>query len=251
MEPSVSEETYLVSNAPAIVSWHRDDNGPSFFGFKTPDTGCQATLSIRSLANENAASINLRVPVGLKSVAKRVPLFLMIQLEHVLSLEKTAHLSNDQIPELVRNILVRDGMCSSHEDMMRLKFHLAQPATAIVPNNPPLIPRTRGPSTVLQSLRLLARATSFTIYLPHNGILQDELEAVCHNARDGRMKSILATTRLPALYGGKGGKEMNLEIPPPESPPSYDEIAELPSSRRPRSKSTRKHEQRAVTLISY
>ncbi|EKG08988.1 hypothetical protein MPH_14048 [Macrophomina phaseolina MS6] len=236
-----SEAGLVVDQAPTVASWPSEEaEKPSFFGLNVPDPSSQALLTIRSIPNDNAASMILRIPAGLKSTAQRVPLFLNIPLENVISLRKTMNLEESKVPEAVRSSFIRDGICLSCQDIIRLEFALARPACAVVPRSDPLVPKTKASSNALQSLILLARALSFTLFIPSHGVFLAALDTICRQVQDGAMKSILNDTRVETFYGGKGGKVIAPGTPPPESPPSYDEIAVLPEPNLYQSKASQK-----------
>lgn len=119
-----------------------------------------------------------------------------------------------------------------------LEFNLTRPPSMIVPNGD-LTPKQKASGIVMDSFRTLARLTSFVVYTAASTLAKCQLVWLCEATSSGRLRSTPKFLDVPSLYGGKGGKVIELEpvniasaesAPPQvESSPSYNDLGVGPS----------------------
>lgn len=214
--------SFDLERTPAVVEWTGADSEPHYLYHGDADKSRQVTFEMRFDADGAAAFFKIRVPVGLKGAghdSAKTPLFLHIHPDRITSLGCEAP---SVVPDLVRRNLGPSLSC--------LRFSLARPADMVVPSVSPLAPQNKGHGEKLDSLKLLAQETSFTVYWKRASTPSEaQLQPLCDAVAARTLKSISAAADPQGLYGGAGGKVLQgseLLLPVPKtSPPSYSEIA--------------------------
>ncbi|KAL1626231.1 hypothetical protein SLS54_003066 [Diplodia seriata] len=207
-----------------------------YLGHRFPEPTCHVAFGMRVDEHTGAAFFKLRVPVSLKTQSKKTNLFVFIHPERISTLEQS---TSSDLPEAVRTAFP----VVSNNAILQLRFTLSTPSAVLVPANSPLAPKSAASVNLLRRLRSLAQATQFTVYLAAKGHPKHSIATMCEMANTSKLKSDPSELRLETLYAGNGAKVIegaDLVFPfdhddPPESPPSYDELA-LPSPPRPQTK---------------
>ncbi|KAL0262773.1 hypothetical protein SLS55_001746 [Diplodia seriata] len=207
-----------------------------YLGHRFPEPTCHVAFGMRVDEHTGAAFFKLRVPVSLKTQSKKTNLFVFIHPERISTLEQS---TSSDLPEAVRTAFP----VVSNNAILQLRFTLSTPSAVLVPANSPLAPKSAASVNLLRRLRSLAQATQFTVYLAAKGHPKHSIATMCEMANTSTLKSDPSELRLETLYAGNGAKVIegaDLVFPfdhddPPESPPSYDELA-LPSPPRPQTK---------------
>ncbi|KAL1641361.1 hypothetical protein SLS58_006060 [Diplodia intermedia] len=223
-----------------------------YLGHRFPEPTCHVAFSMRVDEHTGAAFFKLRVPVSLKTQSKKTNLFIFIHPERISTLEKS---TSSELPEAVRTAFP----VVSNNAILQLRFTLSTPSAVVIPANSPLTPKSAASVNLLRRLRSLAQATQLTVYLAAKGHPKHSIATMCEMANTSKLKSDPSELRLETLYAGSGAKAIeaaDLVFPfdhddPPESPPSYDELA-LPSPPRPQAKESQSIERvqkQALQLI--
>ncbi|KAH8756101.1 hypothetical protein F5883DRAFT_383269, partial [Diaporthe sp. PMI_573] len=209
--------------SPAVVEWIGVDSESHYLYHGDTDPSRQVTFGIRFDAASGAAFFKIRAPVGLKAAGSnsaKTPLFLYIHPDRITSLSYDVP---SAVQDLVRGKLGPSPSC--------LRFGLTRPADMVAPSVS-LAPQNRGHGEKLDSLKLLAQATYFSVYWTHATLCKAQLRPLCDAIAARNLKAIGAAAELQGLYGGAGGKVLEgseLCIPVPKTaPPSYSELAPSP-----------------------
>lgn len=227
---SPPKDKFQVSNVPVVLEWDDCDGDVKYLGHRSA-----VTLDIRLDVPRHTASFKLRTIVSLKSSAQRVPLYLFIQPDRVASLAE----DDGPIQQPVKDGLIQTRKCAATTEILRLRFSLEHGALSAVgpaeAGSPPL-PKTGPSARILDGLRSIRQATGLSIYLPHSSISPNFLDALCANAKGGKLQPVHGEAE--TLYSGQGGREMewpaDADAIRGESPPSYDELGPSPPPPRKR-----------------
>lgn len=212
-----------MSGIPAVVEWTGIDAQPRFLFAHTKDPSRRVTFEVQYNAASRAALFKIRVPIGLKAAGyAKTPLSIYIHSNILTSLECDVP---EAAPDVVR---------SSLGGPRRFQFSLAQPADLIVPLVS-LAPQNKGHGDMLDSLKLLAQETRFSVYIPQKH-LTDASERFVRPLSEAIATQTIgflqSAADLRGLYGGAGGKVLaGAELCGPvlnTAPPSYDELAPAP-----------------------
>lgn len=110
-------------------------------------------------------------------------------------------------------------------------FNLTRPADIVAPLIS-LAPRNKGHGNKLESLRLLAQETGFSVYWAHAALPKAQLRPLCDAVTTRTLKSIKGAPDLQRLYGGAGGKVLEIselsDTVPKSAPPPYGELVPSP-----------------------
>lgn len=109
-----------------------------------------------------------------------------------------------------------------------LQFALTKPADLILPVFS-FRPTNKAHGNVLDSVRLVAGLTAFTIHLRDSVFARDELLSLCKAVSNNGLALDEKTAGLSTLYRGRGGRVVDAgqsSMAPP--PPSYDEAGPPP-----------------------
>ncbi|POS77137.1 hypothetical protein DHEL01_v204475 [Diaporthe helianthi] len=223
--PCPPSPSFDIDRTPAVVEWLGVDAEPRFLFDGDTDLSRQVTFEMRFDAASQAAFFKIRVPIGLKGTGHdsvKTPLFLHIHPDRIASLDYTSPIA---VPDLVRTNLGSSLSC--------FRFSLSRPADLVAPSISALVPQNKGYGEKLDSLKLLAQETTFSVYWKHPTALSDaQLRPLCDAVAARTLKSISAAAELQGLYGGAGGKVLEgseLCIPVPKTGlPSYSELAPPP-----------------------
>lgn len=159
---------------------------------------------------------------------KMTPLFLFIPPERIESLAFVG-LGDTRVSEDVQKELGASGAVS-------LRVRLMQPGDLVVPLLNPVIPKKKVYWNVFDSLRSLAQALDFVVYLSLDKFPSEEsVSDVVHALSTGKFATSVPHADISRLYDGRGGKLLtgcdltNKPAPVPglepiESPPSYDQL---------------------------
>lgn len=224
--PCPASPSFEIDRTPAVVEWIGVDSEPRYlYHGDTTDPSRQVTFEMCFDAADAAALFKIRVPVGLKAASydsAKTPLYLYIQPDRITSL---GYETTSAVPDLVRGNLGPSPSC--------FRFSLARPPDMVVPSASSLAPQNKSHGEKLDSLKLLAQETSFSVYWARATALSDaQLRPLCDAVSARTLKPISAEADLQGLYGGAGGKVLEgseLCIPVPKTgPPSYSEVAPPP-----------------------
>ncbi|PSR98945.1 hypothetical protein BD289DRAFT_479744 [Coniella lustricola] len=211
-----------VDTARAVVEWVDADGHKQYLHQPGDDVSRHVTVSIQYDASANTAMLKLRAPVDLKASPKRMPLYLYVHGDTIKSL---IHDLSDARPAIVTSTLGH----ASH----RLQLSLAQPAHLIAPHLS-TVPKNKPQGEMIDSLKLLAQETLFTVYFAYPSLSTTSLESLCNAAAAQLLKPLQGATDLRSLYGARGGRVLEgVELCLPSkgpSLPSYDEAASTNSA---------------------
>lgn len=219
-QPSSLNSTLHVTGAHAVVEWTGPDAQPRYLYQSMHDVSRQVTFVIQYDASLGTAFFKIRAPVGLKAAGYgRTLLYLHIPPSRITFLTDN---TSEAAPDVVKTKL--------GSNPRRFQFSLVQPADLIVPPVT-LAPQNRSHGEIMDSLKLLAQETRFSVYFTHAALPEPLLQSLC--ARIRSLNPSNAAADLRGLYGGAGGKvlagaEMCSPAPPNAAPPSYDELGPSP-----------------------
>ncbi|OJD36449.1 centrosome-associated protein cep250 [Diplodia corticola] len=207
-----------------------------YLGHRYPEPTCHVAFSMRFDGHTRAAFFKLRVPVAPKCQSKKTNIFVFVYPERISTLEQS---TPSELPEAVRIAFP----ILSNNAILQLRFTLSTPCAIIVPAETPLAPKSAASVNLLRRVWSLTQATQLTVYFAAKGQPKHSLATMCELASTNKLKSDPSELRLETLYAGNGAKAIegvDLVFPfdhegPPESPPSYDELA-LPPPPRPQVK---------------
>lgn len=236
---------FHLSNVPVVAEWEDRNGGARYLGH-----GSTLTLDVRLDVSSQTATFKLCSIASLKSSEKRVPLYLFIQPDRITSLVEDDGL----VQQPVKDGLIQTRKCATPADILRLRFSLTR--GALLSHGPPGAgsppqPKTSPSARILDALRSLCQATALILSLPRNNVPPAFVDALCANAKDGRLK--LVPGEVESLYSGQGGRPLEWvddgdtdPLGRGESPPSYDELGPPPPppSSRKRLRSARSSPQR-------
>ncbi|KAK7742313.1 hypothetical protein SLS53_004457 [Cytospora paraplurivora] len=237
--PQPSNDDIDKSGITSVVSWELADGTNEYLQAVrggSSSTLCRPKLHIRYESASRAAFFIFQLSILLKPKRNKAKntaqLFILIPPE---SINKLSATSGENIPEMVRNLL-SDTVC--------LRFSLRTPPTVICPPAPArLVPKNEHGAGTLASLQELARQNNIAIYLSHRALDQSRLQTLCTAASSSGLTSG-AFNSTATLYGGQGGRPLDAsyiavvgedigvydaaELPPAESPPSYNDLGPSP-----------------------
>ncbi|KKY28110.1 hypothetical protein UCDDS831_g00475 [Diplodia seriata] len=193
----------------------------------------QASLRIVFDESGMAAHFKLRIPASFKSLRK-THIFLSFAPDRVAELHYT---QAPDIPEPVKKTFM-----SISDPIASLRAVLSQPAGVLVPSETSLTPRNKKFGDVLESVQSLSHCTDFTTLFPVAGdSFHDRASSLCSSI--GSLSPIPSELDNASLYNGRGAlvlEDCNFGLGPSgapprvvESPPSYDELGDLPEPSRP------------------
>lgn len=216
------------------------------------------TFSLYFDSSSNIAFFKIKATISVRDLSRgknQTAISLFIYPEDVVSLVHDQ--SNTSSPEVAAVASKKLSDCRT----TCLRFTLSKPASLIAPLHIPLAPKSRKDAQVLRSLHMLANTIALSVHFAHEALPTSELMArVCDAATKKTLKSSINHGDLTQLYGGQGGKVIDVDPQnwpvvrvrdeqetavsetSAESPPSYDELVShsLPppqparSSKRPR-----------------
>ncbi|KAI1250425.1 hypothetical protein MGN70_007478 [Eutypa lata] len=213
-----------VTAQPAVVSW-QDSNGQQ-------QSLSQLNLDLHYNVRSNKAFFKLRAAVALKAHprSRKTNVFLFIHPERIRAV------ALDESPNAAEaKTLGADAIC--------LRFELNRAPALVVPKDS-LAPRNQPSGDLLDSLRALAKQTTFAVYssIPCRTLSRQRLLSLCEAASRDGLSSLAAHSNTTSLYAGIGGRVIEggslgdstaavvsqergpaLDIPA-ENPPSYDEL---------------------------
>lgn len=209
-----------ITGALAIAGWASPDGQTRFLYSSTSDPSHQVTFDLHFSPLSPAASFRLRVPIMLKGLGRHVsPLYLTIPPERILSLSDGA---SGDVPDDVQKRL--------GTSIITLRFGLKQTSDLVTPQHNPLTPKNKIYGDVLDSLRLLAKETSFTIYFVTGSLPEERLRPLWEAVSTGTLTSSAPDADIGRLYNGKGGRVLedgtSVAVAPTDSecPPLYNDI---------------------------
>ncbi|KAL6851831.1 hypothetical protein J3F83DRAFT_757558 [Trichoderma novae-zelandiae] len=211
---------------PACVEWVSNDATQCLVD---PDPKRGRVMFESRFSNETpSASFQLHCPVRVKGVETQSHIICLI---HTPSITSFKYDENPEVPEVVRKKL----NCKA----IRLHFELCQPLDLIAPAaaTEPVQPRKRLSGQAFDSLRSLAKSSALDIYISAREISQAKLAAVREAIIRSDLQPLNAdiATVLASLYGGSGGKVVELSLPRDhpsisrnDEPPSYADVEPPP-----------------------
>lgn len=224
-----------VTAQPAVVSWRNSDGQEQSLS--------QLHLDLHYNVRSNKAFLKLRAAAALKAHprSRKTNIFLFIHPERIKAV------TLDELPDAAEaGALGADAIC--------LRFELNRAPALVVPKES-LAPRNQVSGNLLDSMRALAKQTTFAVYssIPCRTLPRQRLLSLCEAASRNELGSLAAHSNTTSLYAGNGGRVIEgdshggsvaaivggeqvpaLDIPA-ENPPSYDE---LPPKSQPLGKST-------------
>ncbi|CAN8105947.1 unnamed protein product [Discula destructiva] len=221
LAPLPAPSSFDVVGAQAVIGWIGADSQLRHLYQSAPDPSRQVTFEARFDATAGSAFFKIRAAVGMKAAGNaKTPLYLYIHCDRITSLSYNVP---DTVPDVVK------GKLGPHPGSFQ--FTLTQPADMVVPSAS-LTPQNRSHGDILDSMKLLAAETRFSVYLPHELLSEAQVRPLCDAVARRTLKSIDAASDLKGLYGGAGGKVLEgaeLCIPVTNSaPPAYNELAPAP-----------------------
>ncbi|KAF5265616.1 hypothetical protein FOXYS1_3566 [Fusarium oxysporum] len=212
----------------AVVRW-REDGAMQFL--TKPDPRSNA-ITFKTRFNGEAAYFELGVPVKLKGLDIVTNAMVRVCASSIVSLE------------VIKDPIVPPAIGEAFKSTaLSLDFTLKCSPTIIVHADAvePLSPSKKSSGVVLDAIRDLSKATTLSIYIEARDA-PSKLQDISDAASQGLFKSCSTRYHIASMYGGIGGKIIDLAETAP--PPSYEETAsspppppppiELPSKKRPR-----------------
>lgn len=192
----------------------------------TFDLYCRPATSI--------ASLRIRAPIMLKGLGRKTtPLFLFIPPERIESVglfgQDETKASEDVLKEL------------GGSGAVSMRFKLTQPGDLVVPPQDPFVPKKKIYWDMFDSLKSLAGALEFVLYLSPDRIPSGaSARSVADALSAGKFATSIAHADISRLYDGKGGKLLTCSDllankattsgldEPLDSPPSYEKLGPGP-----------------------
>ncbi|KAF3024194.1 hypothetical protein E8E14_010038 [Neopestalotiopsis sp. 37M] len=197
----------------AIVKWTTNGTSRVQLGL---------TFDLQYHATYNSAFFRLRGLVVKKelSTIDQVPIFVFLAPEIIQALSQVCEHANDLGP---------DTVC------LRFQLKAGNAPSLVVPKDmdPSSVTwKNKQSSDAWESLRSLAHASSFDVLcrLPRRAMSEARMTSVCDALSNSHVTSTPGYADLAGLYGGKGGKVVQLEAQVAEinisddSPPAYGDI---------------------------
>lgn len=221
-----------ISGVPAVVTWVGLDAG-SDTRQHLSHSAQDLALHIHRDASSDTAFLQLKTNIALKARRDRSNIFVSIPPERVRTVDLV---EDDGGKELATGKLSSSTHC--------LRLHLSRPPSLIVPKGD-LTPKQKTSRDLLDSLRSLAKQTSFSIHIPCSTMAKARLVSFCEAVSSSPVHSTPKFADVASLYGGKGGRVIEHDPEPAvtsgltaagtedQSPPSYDELG-LSSPPRPK-----------------
>ncbi|TFB06979.1 hypothetical protein CCMA1212_001329 [Trichoderma ghanense] len=211
---------------PACIEWVSND-ATQYLVDPDPQRG-RVMFESRFSNETSSASFQLHCPVRVKGIESQSHIICLI---HTSSITSVDYNENPELPEIVRKKL----NCKA----IRLHLEFCQPLDLIAPAaaTEPVQPRKRLSGQAFDSLRSLAKCSALDIYIPAREVSQTKLTAVREAICRGDLKPLNADipALLASLYGGSGGKVVNLSaprdrpsVPSNDEPPSYADLEPPP-----------------------
>lgn len=218
---AASSPSFDIYGAQAVVEWAGLDAQPRCLYHGSSDPSLQVTFELRFDATSGAASFEVRAPVGLKAAGhQKTPLYLYIPPHRITSLSSRVP---DAIPDAV---IMKLGPRPS-----RLQFNLTQPADMVAPLVS-LSPQNKGHGDMLDSLKLVAQETRFSVYFAQADMSEAHFRPLCDAVAARTLKSMNAAADLRGLYEGAGGKVLKgaelYILASKIAPPSYSDLVPSP-----------------------
>lgn len=221
---SFNNDNIDVSGIPAVVTWLQHDAGTDTRQHLSHSAHDHLTLQIHLDTSTNTAFIQLKANVAVKARRDRTNVFLSIQPERI---RTVALVEDDGGTDLATEKLASSTHC--------LQFALSRPPTLVVPKGD-LTPKHRNSRAVLDALQALAKQMCFSVHIPSTTMSKTRLMTMCQFVSSNTVQTTLKFTDVASLYGGKGGRVIEHDVPAvvsagPEpnyseweqqSPPSYD-----------------------------
>jgi hypothetical protein len=192
----------------AVVKWLEND-AMRFLTKGDPET---KPITLTTTFDSEAAFFELRVPVKLKGLKIVTKAILRFCASDIASLEL---LKSPTMPPGVRE--------EFDSTALSLDFTLKDPPTVIVHIDAlePLSANRKPSGTVLDMIRDLSKAKALSIYVEAQNA-PNELQNISDAVSQGLFTSCNVKYHIASMYGGIGGKLVDL------SPPSYEEAAASP-----------------------
>ncbi|CAM1508410.1 Fc.00g052580.m01.CDS01 [Cosmosporella sp. VM-42] len=202
---------------PAILEWKCDD---ATHYLAEPDPKIDdISLRIRFVTETSSALFELRFPLNLKGVDGCSDIFIPIQPPSIISLD----FSFAATPYATQVKL-------KGSTLVRLDFQLNRSLDILVPSaaKEPLTPSRAQSGKVIDALRLLSNATSFSVYIQAKKLPKAKLQPITSAIAQGHLKPLRQQDDLTSMYHGKGAKVADLSVRVDHPPPSYNEIEPPP-----------------------
>lgn len=228
-----------ITNVPVVVTWNNPADHDGLLQYLSHSTHDHVTFSFHSDVDARTAFFQLRANVALKNRRDRTNVLLSVPPENIRAL---ALVEDAGGMEVATSRLATSTRC--------LRFEMREPPSLIVPQGD-ITPKQKASRIVLDSLRVLAGQSVFSVHLPSSRAASAHLLALCTQVTSGNLRSTEKFSDIASLYGGKGGRVLEGDalkaasgLPPPnglsampgdqgDSPPSYDESRREANSSRP------------------
>ncbi|KAH0492043.1 hypothetical protein TgHK011_007010 [Trichoderma gracile] len=211
---------------PACIEWTSNDATQCLVD---PDPQRDRLMFESRFSNEtSSASFQLNCPIRVKGIESQSHIICLIHTSSITSFDFD---ENPELPDPVRKKL----NCKA----IRLHLEVRRPLDFIAPTaaTEPVQPRKRLSGQAFDSLRSLAKSSALDIYISAREVSRLKLTAVREAICRGDLKPF--NTDIPAvlasLYGGSGGKVVDLSPPrgspsrsPNDEPPSYADLEPPP-----------------------
>lgn len=219
-------DSIAVSGAHVVVSWHENNGDSSSTQHSSHSPYDHLTLQIHRDPSSDTAFFQLKTSIAFKARRDRTNVFVSIHPERI------------QTVTIVEHAESKDTAASKlGTAIYRLDFALHKPPALIVPPGD-LTPKHKNSRLVMDSLQALIKQTKFSVALPTSTVSKARLVSLCESVSSGSLRSTPRFTDIASLYGGKGGRTIELSSqvaaasdlapdsagPEAEGPPSYDKL---------------------------
>ncbi|KAH7262822.1 hypothetical protein BKA59DRAFT_39811 [Fusarium tricinctum] len=203
-------------STPAVVTWQWND---STRYLAEPDPQIKR-VTFTTRFDTTCAFFELSIPIKLKGIKTSSSIILRIPPS---SIDSFDFVSSTTAPEVIHSKFNSTTIC--------LDLQLNQHLQILVPadSHEPLHPIRAQGGIVLDAVRQLANATSFSIYIEALALSNTQLQSVRDVISQGLVP--VCNDDLASMYGGSGAKIINIPVDPMLlPPPTYDETEPPPPS---------------------
>lgn len=245
MASSTSAITPLTLNVPVVVRWTPQDGDDKYLGVKEGNQPCLVMAALYLDETRHAFSCKLRVPLKIKSRAKKIYMYLLVEPEKISNLEP----QYDNVPQDVISTFVTSRHSSSAAGILGLRLSLFTPATVVGPKTT-IESKSVAMRRVLDSLLQLGKTDHLHLYFPCGAHDKQRLTSLPIQPKAERIAS---EPIIDTLYAGEGGRilrswddllHLSNQVNPPvpnttdasttddpelwDTPPAYDQVAPRP-----------------------
>ncbi|KAH6880719.1 hypothetical protein B0T10DRAFT_142604 [Thelonectria olida] len=202
---------------PAVVEWKWND--ATHYLAKPDPKIDHIILRIRFCGETFRALFELCFPINLKGVDGVSNIFIRIHPSSLISLDFAFAAT---IPDAAEARFD----CTT----IRLAFQLNRNLDILAPiaATEPVSPTRAQSGRVLDALRMLSEATSFSVYIEATKLPKAKLQSISDAVAQAGLNPFRYQHDLASMYHGTGAKVVDLSAPVQDAPPSYDETEPPP-----------------------